>query len=223
MPVYTMVTTPRPGDEPLTDEVKQRNGLKFDAWVRTEYTGKVLATYEKNGYDDSDFYAVVETDEPGVFTTVQYATTRAWTYLNGATVDATPEVVARYEAFRKGLAEEVRQQQAEAAKRELKVGATVTVDRPRSKKNGVTGVVKWVGLNQYGRHRDYGFGYGLHAYRVGVDTGTETVFVPADYVKMNVDGEWVEPTAPGRNFGTTYGYLVADAWRAPQTPLAKPA
>lgn len=218
MPVYTMVTTFKPGDEPLTEEVKQRNGLKFDAWIRTEYTGKVLAKYEKNGYNDSDFYAVVETDKPGVFTTVEYASTRGWTYLNGATVDATPEVVARYEAFRKDLFEGLRKERAEAAKRVLTVGMAVTVDRPRSKHNGVTGVVKWVGVNKYGRARDYGFGLGLNAYRVGVNTGTETVFVPADYVKVNVDGEWVDPEPPGAEPGRGFGYFVADTWRDPQTP-----
>ena len=40
----------------------------------------------------SDFYAVVWTGER--LTSVEYATTRGWTYANGATIDATDEVKA---------------------------------------------------------------------------------------------------------------------------------
>lgn len=58
-------------------------------------TGRVLFTYERNGYDDSDFYAVYVNDA-GEVKTMEYASTRGWTYANGAVADATPEVQAIY-------------------------------------------------------------------------------------------------------------------------------
>lgn len=63
------------------------------------YEGAVLSLREMNGYDDSDFYALVWDDAAGAPKEVQYATTRGWTYNNGADVDATPEVLAKYAAY----------------------------------------------------------------------------------------------------------------------------
>ncbi|SFO66239.1 hypothetical protein SAMN05216207_11642 [Pseudonocardia ammonioxydans] len=53
------------------------------------YVGAVLATYEANGYDDSDFLAVVWDGDQ--VTTCEYASTRGWTYHNHATTDATSQ------------------------------------------------------------------------------------------------------------------------------------
>ena len=57
---------------------------------QSSYVGAVLETYERNGYDDSDFLAVVWDGEQ--VTTREYASTRGWTYHNAASVDATPQV-----------------------------------------------------------------------------------------------------------------------------------
>lgn len=57
--------------------------------------GRVLRTWERNGYDDSDFYATIWNDEKGRPEEVQYDTTR-FGGGGGATVDATDEVKARY-------------------------------------------------------------------------------------------------------------------------------
>jgi hypothetical protein len=54
---------------------------------------------EYNGYDDSDFYATVWNRETQRPERVTFATTRGWTYPNHADVDATPEVLAEYEAY----------------------------------------------------------------------------------------------------------------------------
>lgn len=63
------------------------------------YAGAVLDTYEENGYDDSDFLALVWDAAESRIRSVQYAITRGWTYNNSATPDATPEAIAAAEAW----------------------------------------------------------------------------------------------------------------------------
>lgn len=63
------------------------------------YEGAVIATYERNGYDDSDFMALVWDEGRQAVIHVQYATTRGWTYGNSATVDATDDVLAKAAIF----------------------------------------------------------------------------------------------------------------------------
>ena len=90
--------------------------------------GRVLATREMNGYHDSDFYVTYMTDS-GAIVEKQYATTRGWTYLNGAREDATDDLrlewraqIARaQEADRKWRAE-----QAEARRKELALQCKVS-------------------------------------------------------------------------------------------------
>jgi hypothetical protein len=68
-------------------------------YTKTTHKGLVLQTYERNGYDDSDFYAVVWNEDKGCCEHICYASTRGWSYPNGASVDATPEVVAKADAL----------------------------------------------------------------------------------------------------------------------------
>src|SRR5215510_5788359 len=53
---------------------------KTDIWRVTTHEGLVLELREMNGYDDSDFYAVVWNDAKGEPERVEYASTRGWTY-----------------------------------------------------------------------------------------------------------------------------------------------
>lgn len=66
-----------------------------DNKVEESFKGAVLCTREYNGYDDSDFYAVVWDESKNCLRSIEYATTRAWTYNNHANVDATPEVIRK--------------------------------------------------------------------------------------------------------------------------------
>lgn len=76
------------------------NPEHFKDFVKVEtYRGRVLSMFERNGYDDSDFYAVVWSDEQNKPINVEYATTRGWTYANGAQIDATDETRAKYENY----------------------------------------------------------------------------------------------------------------------------
>lgn len=64
------------------------------------YVGMCLRDFERNRYDDSDFYMEVWTGH-GV-RTIQFATTRAWSYpCYGSKPDASPEIHAKAEAWTK--------------------------------------------------------------------------------------------------------------------------
>lgn len=69
------------------------------ALVRS-FEGCVISEREMNGYDDSDFYALVWDAEQKSFREILFASTRGWTYPCFATaVDATPEVRALWNAY----------------------------------------------------------------------------------------------------------------------------
>ena len=91
---YGHITKERYPDCPPT--CKNHEGL----YMETTFVGCVISTRERNGYDDSDFYATVWNEEKQAPESIEYATTRGWTYPNSAIVDATPEVLAKYRAYR---------------------------------------------------------------------------------------------------------------------------
>jgi len=59
----------------------------------------VVATRERNMYDDSDFFATYWDVERKAFVEIEYATTRAWSYENYAKVDAPEEIQAAYQQW----------------------------------------------------------------------------------------------------------------------------
>ncbi len=64
------------------------------------YVGLCLKDREANGYDDSDFYMLVWDEAAGVAKEICFASTRGWSYPSyGSSVDATPEVRAKFEAW----------------------------------------------------------------------------------------------------------------------------
>ena len=73
----------------------------YTLWVKDIYKGCVLRKWEHNGYDDSDFYADVWDEAEQRVKSIEYATTRFWTYHLGAVVDATPEARGCAEAWEK--------------------------------------------------------------------------------------------------------------------------
>lgn len=149
----------------------------------TTWAGRVLATYERNGRDDSDFYAIVWDDEAGRPRDVEYATTRAWTYGNGAVADATEEVQEKYRAW--CAARQAEAYAAAEAEEALvpRAGKTVTVSRGGTSKGvayaaGDTGAVFWYGVDKYRSNR------WITRYRVGVALPQGRVFVPAERVQV---------------------------------------
>jgi len=120
----------------------------------TTYEGMVLRLGEHNWYDDSDFYAMVWDEETQSVKKVTYATTRGWTYHNGAKVDASEEIRAKavaWEADRLlGLYEEQLQAEKLEALKELKTGVEVKSLTTRGKNKGVVGYVMRVMKSSYG-------------------------------------------------------------------------
>jgi hypothetical protein len=120
-------------------------GCKEPLYMETTHVGLVLRTGEVNGYDDSDFYAVVWNPVRKCPERIEYATTRAWTYPNHAEADATPEVRAAYEEWCR-----IEKEKAAAAKAELDAktpakGKLVKVVAGRKVAIGTVGRIFWVG------------------------------------------------------------------------------
>lgn len=119
-------------------------------YMKRTHKGLVLDDRERNMYDDSDFYAIVWNPEKGCPESVEYASTRGWTYPNGCTVDATPEVLAAYKAWSEARAEEARKQRAAEEAARVRKGRTVEVYKGRKVKIGTRGEVIWHGAGTYG-------------------------------------------------------------------------
>jgi hypothetical protein len=151
-----------------------------------QYAGTVIAVREKNGYDDSDFLALVPGPSGG-FVWVETGTTR---FAGGfiATVDATDEVIDAYEAWYTKHKDEANKAQAAHDARKVGVGSKVQVIGGRKHK-GKIGRVTWFGKDEYVRSKA-----STH-YRIGITTVEgDRFFVPVRYVEVEVAGEWVEPT-----------------------------
>lgn len=111
------------------------------------YEGAVLSLGERNYHDDSDFFARVWDGEKII--NVEYATTRSWTYANGATIDATPEVIAAASEWqRKVLVSDLLAQSAAKA-RAIETGKAVVVVKGRKVPIGTEGIVFWKGIDKF--------------------------------------------------------------------------
>ena len=133
MPLYT----------PIYSETRDGGHAEILETKET-YVGRVLETYEENGYNDSDFYAVVWDDETNCLRHKLYATTRFYSNGYGAKIDATPEIVAKATAERKSrfLQSEVEKDEEKA--KTIAKGKKVEVVSGR-KNRGAIGEVFWVG------------------------------------------------------------------------------
>lgn len=154
-----------------------------------EYAGCVLSTYEHNGYNDSDWYAICWDREQQKVVEVEYDTTRAggggW-----AEIDATPEVLREvyrwYKQIGRGLFDG--RTNPEQAKKVQK-GDTVRVVRGRKIPKGTEGLVFWVGtrFNPYSRTKED---------RVGIEVDGERMFLSTEYVEVV---GWEARLATGRD------------------------
>lgn len=160
------------------------------------YEGLVLKTYERNGRDDSDFLAIVWDLESNRPMHIEYATTRAWTYNNSAIVDATPEIQAKYEAWRKECEELNRIKQAALDAADPKVGKELVVTGGK-KHNGKSGRCFWRGANGFRTYYKNGYNQPdqAHNQRVGIETAEGEKFY-TDLLNVRVKGH--EDMDPGR-------------------------
>lgn len=130
------------------------NQAHADQGHETTYEGMVLRLGEHNWYDDSDFYAMVWDEATQSVKKITYATTRGWTYHNGAKVDASDKIrklAVAWEAKRLFTlyAEQLQAAKLEALK-ELVTGVEVKSLTTRGKNKGVVGHVMRVIKSNYG-------------------------------------------------------------------------
>jgi hypothetical protein len=119
----------------------------------TSYVGRVVSLREHNGYDDSDFYALVWDDESQTVKRIMYGSTRFWTYHNSAKIDADETTQALALAY---LTEQNRLADIKIAKfnaSRVEVGKEVRSLTTRGKNMGVVGMVRSIGPNQYARSK----------------------------------------------------------------------
>ena len=118
-----------------------------------DYEGCVMRTYEHNGYDDSDFYAVCVNIDNGTIDTVEYDTTRCGG--NGsAKVDLTESNYRRYQrkAYMRQITDGLKRNRTTAA--QVEIGKEVVVVKGRKVPIGTKGVVFWrkeVNYDRYNR------------------------------------------------------------------------
>lgn len=168
-------------------------------YIHTTHVGCVIEKYERNGYDDSDFVAVVWDEESQSVQHIEYATTRGWTYCNSATVDVTPENLAKAEAYMRAKAfQRWKDDNLKQAEMPYK-GRLVKVIKGRKVKPGTTGEVFWFGedqykaaqRNRYNRYNPYAGLVGKYfkdRYRIGIKwsdaKGEHKEFVSAENVEV---------------------------------------
>lgn len=74
-------------------------------WVLVLYEshqGLCISSFERNMYDDSDFIMIVWDPVRKEPKNIEFASTRGWSYpCYGSSPDATPEVIAEYQAWQK--------------------------------------------------------------------------------------------------------------------------
>lgn len=131
------------------------NPKHMPIYLRTTHTGLVLYTGEYNGREDSDFYALVWDDEHGKPHRIEYASTRGWSYPNTAEVDATPDVVAKYDAYKQRVREEDRAARERCVAATPDKGKRVRVIAGRKVAVGTEGVVFWYGKDRFDRSGRY--------------------------------------------------------------------
>lgn len=159
-------------------------------YIRTSHVGLVISEREANGYHDSDFYATVWNFEKSAPEEILVGSTRGWTYPNGSNIDASPEIMALYNAYQEAKRlKEVARYEAERAKMPV-VGKLVTVTKGRKLPVGTVGEVFYFDKDKYKRSNSSfmaicGFYYEPSDYRVGIRLidGTR-VFVSAANVQV---------------------------------------
>lgn len=162
------------------------------------FAGAVLDVFEVNGYDDSDFYAVVYDAEADAVRHVCYASTRGWTYHNGASVDATAETIAAALAWYRPQWRTWRLARLADEAAEVKPGRLVRSTTTRGKNKGVTGYAGVIVEGDYGP-------------RVKVDTGSDQRWLSLGRVEV-VDPQ-VDPAAVERVLELTETAAPAN-WRS---------
>lgn len=150
-------------------------------YLETSYVGAVISTHERNGYHDSDFYAIVWDSAEQKPKQIEYATTRGWCYPNQAVEDATPEVMSQYNAYcleqRRLAAERLEKAKAKIPSH----GKTVKVVAGRKLPIGTVADVFWIGVNKFKPQR-----YDKRNYEAILTHEAESFEIFADYFNVGL-------------------------------------
>lgn len=168
-------------EEAKAKGVNARSGKSGDStyYLYDTHVGLCVAEYERNSYSDSDFYMIVWEPDEKVFKSIQFATTRAWSYPALAScVDAPPELMEKYKKHCREMqeyyAEKRRKAEEERIAKMATKGKSVKVISGRKHK-GKSGKVFWAGQTNFGK-------------RVGVEQEDgERFFVPEKYVEVTIN------------------------------------
>lgn len=164
----------------------ERHEPQAEGAYEVTFEGAVLDTYERNGYHDSDFFAVVWDDEQQTVRSVAYATTSGWTYPNSAVVDATEETLAKARAW---AAEDLFKNRLARARAEARfplVGRKVRVIKKKGGRYPVAvGEEGYVAAVQDGRAFDaWTAKYGRVVKTVALQLGDRMAYIGADRVEV---------------------------------------
>jgi len=115
MSIVMQVSREKEGDPSLTVPVEEAVMWGSDKPVyRREFAvDLVVDKWSQTLAGDTDYYAIWWNEENSQFESYCYASTRGWTYLNGAQIDAPPELREKYRQHRH--AEEVARREAARA------------------------------------------------------------------------------------------------------------
>jgi hypothetical protein len=139
-----------------SDEWSKQTG--HEIWLVESHIGCVISLSERNGRDDSDFLALVWNDEKGEPETIEYASTRGWSYpCMGTFIDATAEVLTKYVAWQKVQRERAieRQRKRDAATpaKDKRVRIVTATRGKNAVAVGEEGTIFWVGEDRFSTTR----------------------------------------------------------------------
>ncbi|MFD7835663.1 hypothetical protein [Streptomyces sp. NPDC059761] len=184
MPVITCENPHTEGYDPNSASNSPEATAAHKATHDVKFEGAVLRLRERNGYDDSDWYALVWDEEQQKTREVFYATTRGWTYHNGASIDATHDVIEKAVAHTAAtlLANWEREHGEKISKG---MTASVTV-----KGETLTGMIRWEGESKPRTAWAARYGTPTKRYGLQVEGRTKYVFADADKLHDVVRTPW---------------------------------
>ena len=154
MPIIHMMRTGAPVPEGAVNVRVLKDHPEITLY--DSHVGACISDREMNGRDDSDWYMLVWDEAAGEPKEILFATTRGWSYpCYGSSPDATPEVLAKYEAWKAERAAEIEAGRARVEAVTPTKGKRVRVTRgnPRSKAGfatGAEGTVFWSKIESRG-------------------------------------------------------------------------
>lgn len=124
-----------------------------DEKTPVQYENRVIAKRERNSYHDSDFYAIVWSDELEQPICVDYHTTRGAS-TGWADIDATDEVLEKYNLYNKTVKEFYKEYDALEKSLENLKGDIVNINR--GKHSGQSGQIFWIGTCNFSGKKKLG-------------------------------------------------------------------